>query len=227
MSVFHRISARMNRAWTGAADSRTVTHAGAAAWGFAEGTLLFVVPDVWLSAVALRRPRRAVTAVASTTAGALLGGAVTYRWARRAGASESKYALSMVPGVSLDMVDRVQDDLRSRGWSALLTGPLRGEPYKLFARAAAVNGLPLGELMFWSVPARIPRFLLLALIGGAAGNVTRRVLPTEAVEKLTYPTFCAVWAGFYAWYLTKGPGRDSPGFGSGFGLELPRLPFTG
>jgi len=51
-------------------------HAVAGLWGFAEATAFFVVPDVWLSAVALRNLPRGLTGAASATAGALVGGAV-------------------------------------------------------------------------------------------------------------------------------------------------------
>ena len=44
-------------------------------WGFAEGTLFFVVPDVVISLVAIVRPRSAWRHVVAAIAGALLGGA--------------------------------------------------------------------------------------------------------------------------------------------------------
>ena len=40
--------------------NRLRDHAVAAAWGAAEATFLPVVPDVWISRVALRDPRRAL-----------------------------------------------------------------------------------------------------------------------------------------------------------------------
>jgi membrane protein YqaA with SNARE-associated domain len=51
--------------------------AAAALWGFAEATLFFIVPDVLLSIIAVRRGRRpAWIAMAWTIAGAIAGGAL-------------------------------------------------------------------------------------------------------------------------------------------------------
>src|SRR5437868_1692315 len=52
----------------------------ALAWGYAEATLFFLVPDVLLSWVALRDPRAAGVACFWALAGALLGGATMYAW---------------------------------------------------------------------------------------------------------------------------------------------------
>lgn len=224
MSALHRLGASLSRVWSQGAASRTIAHGGAFVWGFAEGTLLFAASDLWVSSLAVHHPRRALAAAGSAAVGALAGGAVTYLWTRRVGDSESKFALSMVPGVDLEMVDRIRDELRSRGWSALLTGPLRGQPYKLYARGSAVNGSPLGELLIWSVPARLPRFLAVAAGTGLMAQTVRKALPESAAEVLIPAAFLSGWAGFSAWYFLTGPGRLSPGFGSGFGLELPRLP---
>ena len=50
-------------------------------WGFAEGTLFFILPDVPLSFVALFLPRRALLHMAAIVAGAVLAGAVMFTWA--------------------------------------------------------------------------------------------------------------------------------------------------
>ena len=55
--------------------------AAAFAWGFAEATLFFVVPDVWLTLIAVRRGLRpALVACGWALAGALAGGLAMYAW---------------------------------------------------------------------------------------------------------------------------------------------------
>ena len=50
----------------------------AAAWGLAEATLFFIVPDVLLTWLAGFRPRLVWRAVAACLGGALLGGLLMY-----------------------------------------------------------------------------------------------------------------------------------------------------
>jgi len=52
--------------------------AAAAAWGLAEATLFFIVPDVLLSWLAAFRPRVAWPAVLTCLVGALAGGVIMY-----------------------------------------------------------------------------------------------------------------------------------------------------
>ncbi|GEM_PF-3959884 len=55
----------------------------ALAWGFAEATLFFIVPDVWLTLVARERLRTGLIASLYSLAGALAGGTPTIspgRW---------------------------------------------------------------------------------------------------------------------------------------------------
>ncbi|WP_223286581.1 hypothetical protein [Kocuria atrinae] len=129
-------------------------HAVAAVWGFAEATAFFIVPDVWLSALAMKSPRRGLKCVASATAGAVLGGAVTHAWGAKTGGGRSARALAALPAVSPTMVRRVESDYSAKGYKALLTGPLRGTPYKIYARTNGLLGRPLPRFLLWSVPAR-------------------------------------------------------------------------
>ena len=109
-------------------------------WGFAEGTLFFILPDVPLSFVALFRPRRALLHVAAIVVGAMLAGAAMFTWsARSAGA---RAAVAYVPAVSPAMFEGAERDFNQYGiWGASL-GPLRGIPYKVYAvEAPAHSGI--------------------------------------------------------------------------------------
>ena len=52
----------------------------AIAWGLVEATVFFIVPDVLLTYLALKDPRRATKACIWTLVGALVGGIVMFCW---------------------------------------------------------------------------------------------------------------------------------------------------
>lgn len=175
-------------------------HVVAAGWGFAEGTFFFFVPDIWLSWMALTSPPRSRRASVSTLAGALAGGVVAYEWGRRVDADTSRRLLLRIPAVTEKMVDRVESELQ-QGLSPMVRGPLRGTPYKIYARTAGARGLSLAEFLAWSVPARLPRFVLVSLGTHAAVAAGRKVLgrPRPGLEKAI---MVAGWGAFYTWYFT-------------------------
>ena len=186
-------------------STRRKDHAVAALWGFAEATAFFIVPDVWLSALAMKNPKRGLTSVASATAGAVIGGAVTHAWGSRTDAARSARALAALPAISPAMVRRVEEDYTGKGYKALLTGPLRGTPYKIYARTNGLLGRSLPRFLLWSVPARAPRFILVTAVIGGLGSLGRKLLP-NAPEWFRWSLFAAGWIGFYAWFF-KNVGR--------------------
>lgn len=175
-------------------------------WGFAEGTFFFLVPDIWLSYLTLSSPKRAFAASVPTLLGALAGGAVTYAWGKRLPEEESRRLLASLPAISTSMVDTVEAELTG-GLPAMVLGPLRGRPYKIYARTAGMRGDGVLPFLLWSIPARLPRFLLVT--GGAALAVRhgrRRFGHRPWLEKLT---FALAWTAFYAWFFSA-VGREDP-----------------
>ena len=112
------------RSWEAFARSR-----GAAAiafgWGFAEATLFFVVPDVWIGLLALFSWRAGLRAVAWAVMGALLGGALMYGVGAQLPPDRSARLLDAVPAISPGMIERVEEEMRERGPASMLLGPLR------------------------------------------------------------------------------------------------------
>ena len=165
-------------------------------WGFAEATLFFLVPDVQLTAVALRDLRGALRACLWAAAGAVTGGAVMWSWGAWAPAAAFA-ALEAVPAVSPEMLARVRGELLAGGWLAVVLGPSSGTPYKLYAATAGALGMSLPGLLAVTVPARLLRFVALTLVaagvarGPLAGWPPRRRLALHA----------ACWAVFYAAYF--------------------------
>src|SRR5947207_15725568 len=128
-------------------------------WGLAEATLFFVVPDVWIGLLALCGWRAGVRAAGWALAGALLGGALTYGVGARLEPRRSARLLDAIPAISPALIGRVEGEMRARGPASMLLGPLRGVPYKLYARAAAVQGQPVAAVLLWTIPARGERFV--------------------------------------------------------------------
>ena len=173
--------------------------AGVALWAFAEAIAFFIVADVPIMAVALKWGwRRGVLAaiVAALWAGA--GGVVVYI-AVQADPEWSHAILLDVPGISRDMVDGVLETFGLGSFAAMLAGSFSGIPYKIYAFAAGLRDVPLIYFALASVLARLPRFLLVALVAGWAGPRLRAALP----GKRLWVAFVIAWALFYAFYFSR------------------------
>lgn len=182
-----------------------VDHGVAAAWGTAEATVFFIVPDLWTSWLALHNPRRGFATTVSALAGALAGGATNYLVTQRMSPDETEKMLTAIPGISKSMIADVERELDDKGWSALVLGPTRGVPYKIYARTLAHGNASFAKFMALSVPARMGRFL--AVTGGVAalGKLADR---RGYSSKTKTALFVGGWAAFYTWYFTAGPGHS-------------------
>jgi len=171
---------------------------GALVWGFAEATFFFIVPDVIISYVALTSARRGTVAALWAVVGAVAGGAVM--WGLGARYSEQVFgAIGLVPAVSGGMIDSVAVQTGELGLVAVLTGPLRGTPYKIYAAQWGAVGGSLGLFLLASVVARLPRFLLVAWVTrGVALAGSRWVDPGSRRAKVLLGAF---WVAFYAFYF--------------------------
>ena len=171
------------------------------AWGVAEATVFFVVPDVLITALALRSRRTALLACVAAVAGALLGGTITYAWGIRDPLGARQF-FDLLPAIGPAMMDGVTRDLQQMGALAILAGPMVGVPYKLFAAQAAAAGFSLPLFLLISIPARGMRFVLLALLTNAAAGWLRPRVGTRAVL-LIYAVLWTVNYGLY-WAFTPG-----------------------
>ncbi len=141
-------------------------------WGFAEGTLFFILPDVPLSLVALFRPRRALLHMAAIVAGAVLAGSVMFTWSDHS--PEARAAVAHVPAVSSAMFEHADRDFDQYGiWGASL-GPLRGIPYKVYAVEAPAHSA-LWPFLLVTIPARLWRLVVVWLGFAGTGALLRRL----------------------------------------------------
>lgn len=171
----------------------------ALAWGWAEGTLFFLVPDLVLTLTAMFSFRQALRQTAAVLAGSLAAGAMMFTWARH-DAPRAQAAVMAVPFVKPAMREKVRADFAAHGAWALVRGPLSGIPYKLYAvEAPAQVGLP--AFLLASIPARLERLVSGLALFGAAGWLLRRKI--AAHPRRTAALHAAYWAVVYGFYWTS------------------------
>jgi membrane protein YqaA with SNARE-associated domain len=166
-------------------------------WGLAEATLFFIVPDVLLSLLALKDRRRAWIASGYAVAGALIGGALMYRWAAL-DAVHVRSLLVALPAISPDLLEQVRQQLDSLGYASLFVGAFSGVPYKIYAVEAGAAALPLATFLVLTIPARALRFLVVAAL---VDWIARRWTSGWTHAKQMAVTL-GCWALFYGWYFS-------------------------
>ena len=177
--------------------------AAAFAWGAAEASLFFIVPDVLISWVALKHGwRAALLAVVACVTGAGLGGAAVHAWSAHCPVAAAR-AVEAVPAVAAGAVARAEAEMR-RGWfRAALGGSFRGAPYKVWSAAAPAAGVGLGPWTAAAGPVRAPRFLIIGLLFSSLGVVLRpRLRPRFLLGLL----FAGGWSAFYLGFWAMAPG---------------------
>lgn len=165
-------------------------------WGFAEGTLFFIVPDVLISLVALVRPRHAWRHILMAVTGAAIAGAILFGWSSRNPQNAHK-AIARVPLVTPQMFARVDQSYRSQGLTAVFLGPLSGIPYKIYA-VEAPRFLREAAFLSVTVPARAERFVLIWALFALAGLLFRKGFKCSD-SQLAAGHVCA-WLLIYASY---------------------------
>lgn len=181
----------------------------AAVWGFAEATLFFIVPDVWLTTVALRSPRRAVVASIVAALGAAAGGALMLAWAT-ANPSHVLAAVEAVPAVSEEMIAQAHSDLQAHGLIAVLAGAFSGIPYKVFTAQVLRTSISPAAFLLFSVPARLARFILVSI---AVAGIDRLWFQEWTLERKTR-LLLAGWFAFYGIYFALSAQRPGALYGS-------------
>lgn len=167
-------------------------------WGFAEGTLFFVVPDVLISLAALLGPRRAWRHVVAAIAGAVVGGALLYTWSVCDPQAASS-AIAHVPFVRSRIIEAARQNYLDHGLGAVFIGPFTATPYKIYAIQAPQFASESAFLLA-TVPARGERFVFVWLAFAAIGALLRRLLSSTDVK---LAVGCAIfWIIFYSFYWT-------------------------
>jgi membrane protein YqaA with SNARE-associated domain len=168
----------------------------ALAWGLAEATFFFLVPDVLLTRIALRDLRHSLIAALFATAGALLGGAALWVAAQQGATVPLLKFYDYLPGISREMLGETARAINQQGVMALFGGAWRLQPFKLFAVHAGAQNVPLGLFLVASLFARLMRF---AITSVAAWFIGRQL--TFLPEQRRFAMHTLAWAVFYGVYF--------------------------
>jgi membrane protein YqaA with SNARE-associated domain len=161
----------------------------AGVWGFAEATVFFIVPDVWVGFVAAFAPRRALPALVAVCVGAALGATLLYLVAPALPWLADVFVA--LPGIDASHLVKAEAALSDQGLAAFLSGIVAGDPVKLATRAAALAGTPLLAVLSMVVLNRIIRVGVTALIFGLIGVTFRAPIHRHAGIAL------ALYTGFF------------------------------
>jgi len=165
-------------------------------WGLAEATFFFIIPDVFLSFVAVLDWRSTWKHIVAGLAGALLGGALLFHWAQT-DPGAARAAVARVPFITPRMFGKVNSGFDKMGLLAVLAGSVSGIPYKLYAVEAPRISTPFAFLLA-TPPARAVRFTLVWMIFGAAAGWLRKRCALST-RKLAY-IHAVIWIASYAFY---------------------------
>lgn len=169
-------------------------------WGFAEATFFFIIPDVILTLIAIHGFRAGLDASLLALVGALIGGIVMYIFAQRNFISAYQFVHN-VPAIGTKMLQDVEVSFSEKGIVAMITGPIRGIPYKAFAIFAPKMKVRLFPFILASIPARFIRFFLTAFIAWLLANVFFEALPMS----IKYSVWAIVWIVVYITYFSIHP----------------------
>jgi hypothetical protein len=181
-------------------SSRAALWVGAG-WAFAEASLFFVVPDVWLGFVALYAPRRMPGTLVAITIGAALGAAGLFFATLILGDGLSNL-ITAVPGIDQADLEQARIELADQGVIAFLNGILAALPVKLYIHASALLGIGLVDVVVFTMINRIERLLVFGLLMALVGWLGRPAIarwPRAAAF-----TYVLAWVIFYAGFLLSG-----------------------
>ena len=165
----------------------------AIAWGLIEASVFFIVPDILLTYLALKDPRRATKACLW----ALVGGTAMFSWGNYDLKGAERF-LTEIPAIDKQLLQKVEGQIENDGVKAIFYGPIAGRPYKIYAVYA--GGKEVDSLTFFliSIPARLLRFILLTWI---TWWVASKLLAKLQARSRTF-ILSGIWIAFYGWYFS-------------------------
>jgi len=168
-------------------------------WGFAEGTLFFIIPDVVLSWASLTGVKSGSKIFGTILAGAVVAGLCMYTWAAWQ-PDAARSAVAAVPFVRTRMFDQAEQDYRNHGVAGIFYTLGTGIPYKIYAVLAPSVSSPVTFALV-SIPARLERMLLSWLIPTFLGWLLKRWIRNHRF--LTAVLFAGFWIVTYAIYWSS------------------------
>jgi hypothetical protein len=170
----------------------------AAAWGFAEASLFFIVPDAWLGFVALFAPRRMPVTLAAVLAGAAAGAVCLYL-ATLLWTDELTSLILALPAVAPADLEQARAQLADDGAGAILPAVVEGRAVKLYVHGAALDGTGAAEVVLFTVLNRLVRLLVFGSVMAALGWAARAVIARW--PRTVAALYVVAWIAFYAVYI--------------------------
>lgn len=166
-------------------------------WGFAEASFFFLVPDIWLSRVAITGLRPALSALAAALLAALAGGALMYAAGQAAFPAACDFLVN-VPAVSSGMVAAAGADMTAKGaLPAMMSGAFGGVPFKVYAVWAGHLQVPFVVFLLAAGAARASRFVSTVFLTWGLARFLSRALSLRQL----YILHALLWVIFYAAYF--------------------------
>lgn len=169
-------------------------------WGILEATVFFIIPDAIVTFIGLRGYKAGLYAALWALVGALIGGVVMYYL----GVSKFDWVYDVVahvPAIRPEMMGVVRQSLADDGLVAMILGPTKGIPYKIYAIYAAQVGIGFGAFLLASIPARFIRFFLTAMLTAFLSQTVFRRLSM----KIKVVIWIVVWIVVYTIYFSIHP----------------------
>ncbi len=165
-------------------------------WGFSEATWFFVIPDVYLTFVALLVWRRSGWCLLAVLSGTVCGACLVHGFP----AWDWPSLWSALPGFRDGMMTTAEQQVREWGAPAINLGPANGIPYRYYIWVSANQDVSLIALL-WATPlARLPRMTALMIFAFVAERVTQKWFSKEmhcVAWVLVWITVYIVYWGYF------------------------------
>ena len=169
-------------------------------WGLAEATFFFIIPDVILTFIAIHGFTIGFTSSLYALAGAMIGGVIMYVWSYKQRTTAMRFVES-IPSIQGKMMKDVECSLKQNGLIAMILGPIRGIPYKVYAIYAPYTGIGMIKFLIASIPARFIRFFLTSMLAWFLSVV----LFPDLIMWLKYAVWAVAWIIVYVIYFSIHP----------------------
>lgn len=171
-------------------------------WGLAEASFFFLVPDIIITFAALHSYEAGLMACLATLIGAMIGGSLMYLWGKKDEGKATQFLLR-VPAIHIQMLYNVEKSIINHTIFAMILGPTRGIPYKIYAVIAPNVGISFFTFLIVSIPARIIRFFFASLVASFLAISVPQLLP----DYMLYVGWAIVWIIIYWIYFSIHPIR--------------------
>ncbi|MGE5086108.1 MAG: hypothetical protein ACM3MG_07370 [Bacillota bacterium] len=172
-------------------------------WGLMEGLWFFIIPDIFLSYIAIKGFKRALAATASAVVGSMVAAGLLYGLKSSGLLENLRQFWIHLPGYYPKMFDVAQRHLGEFHGQGLLQGPQSGIPYRFYVFEAALSNISLSDILFWTPAARLERILLAPMVVLGLRfvlNKLRSKFPRIKTNLILYVGITLYWIGIYVWY---------------------------